>query len=489
MVRLVSPMQSNFRVLTYGFLDRVSAWYLGFIVTGLGMCISTLTMMCFPSSVPESTSKQFEVQKDSNKAKITDEPVTIRDLPRNLKKILTNAPLMARIFCKVFTALVVSGYFNFLPKFLAAQYFLSPRTASMASGLSGVAALSVGIIAGSVVIKKFRLQPKHISLMLIGSAIAFSTAHFIALSLDCKQVQLEGNWDTRSHSNASCGASCACNRKDFAPVCDTSSSVSYFSPCHAGCARSSILNGTRQYMDCKCLSTDNGTELLKENLADAEYSGVTAGFCRTLCTNFYVYMTVMFILKAIGAFPLSGTIMLTFRLVEPELKSMANAVSALLMSAFGYFPAPILMGKLSRRYRYMVPTVFVFTGAIIDSTCILWKERACGEKGSCLLYDTDQFRFRMHFAVGVCKLLVLLLEIYVSEILRHIQLITENSDRGFRFLLQVFFKVKNLRFEDEDDDGDDEVKDRAKTAEIEMGTTPKISGNPQSLPSTRTITK
>ncbi|GAU99665.1 hypothetical protein RvY_10627-2 [Ramazzottius varieornatus] len=283
--------------------------------------------------------------------------------------------------------------------------------------------------------------------MLIGSAIAFSTAHFIALSLDCKQVQLEGNWDTRSHSNASCGASCACNRKDFAPVCDTSSSVSYFSPCHAGCARSSILNGTRQYMDCKCLSTDNGTELLKENLADAEYSGVTAGFCRTLCTNFYVYMTVMFILKAIGAFPLSGTIMLTFRLVEPELKSMANAVSALLMSAFGYFPAPILMG------------------AIIDSTCILWKERACGEKGSCLLYDTDQFRFRMHFAVGVCKLLVLLLEIY------------------------VFFKVKNLRFEDEDDDGDDEVKDRAKTAEIEMGTTPKISGNPQSLPSTRTITK
>lgn len=80
MVRLVSPVQSNFRVLTYGFLDRVSAWYLGFVVTGLGMCISTLTMMCFPSSVPESTSKQFEVQKDSNKAKITDEPVTIRGI-------------------------------------------------------------------------------------------------------------------------------------------------------------------------------------------------------------------------------------------------------------------------------------------------------------------------------------------------------------------------------------------------------------------------
>lgn len=56
------------------------------------------------------------------------------DLPKNLKKIFVNAPLMARIVCKVLAALIISGYFNFLPKFLAAQYHLGPRTASIASG-------------------------------------------------------------------------------------------------------------------------------------------------------------------------------------------------------------------------------------------------------------------------------------------------------------------------------------------------------------------
>ena len=54
----------------------------------------------------------------------------------------------------------------------------------------------------------------------------------------------------------------------------------------------------------------------------------------TIFINF-AFLAVMFLLKAIASFPLSGTIMLTFRLVQPELKSMANAVSALLMSAFG----------------------------------------------------------------------------------------------------------------------------------------------------------
>ncbi|XP_055328730.1 solute carrier organic anion transporter family member 74D-like isoform X2 [Paramacrobiotus metropolitanus] len=392
----------------------ISAWYLGFLVTGLGMCIATLTMMCFPASVPESNGKTAEDGVvNTNKATLTEKPVTIKDLPRNLKKIVVNAPLMARIVCKVLAALIISGYFNFLPKFLAAQYHLGPRTASIASGLSGVMAAAVGIIAGSIVIKRYRLQPKHISLMLILSAVAFSAAHFIAIGLSCDQVQLVGNWDVAvsnsddaSEANI-CRTSCGCNRKDFAPVCHTATHESYFSPCHAGCSGVTYQDsGVKQYANCKCAAADTH-DLEPYNFTLVQQpSGFTTGFCKNTCVNFYIYVTVMFLLKAIASFPLSGTIMLTFRLVEPELKSMANAVSALMMSAFGYFPAPILMGT------------------IIDSTCVLWKERACGEKGSCLLYDTDKFRFRMHLAVACCKLLVLFLEIY------------------------VFFKVKDLKFED-----------------------------------------
>ena len=56
-------------------------------------------------------------------------------------------------------------------------------------------AAAVGIIAGSVVIKKYRLQPRHISIMLIISASAFAIAHFTAVFLNCEQVDLHPNWN------------------------------------------------------------------------------------------------------------------------------------------------------------------------------------------------------------------------------------------------------------------------------------------------------
>ena len=66
-------------------------------------------------------------------------------------------------------------------------------------GFSGVLAAAIGIIAGSIVIKKYSLQPRHVSLMLIGSAVAFGAAHFIALLLDCDQVHLHENWDAKMY--------------------------------------------------------------------------------------------------------------------------------------------------------------------------------------------------------------------------------------------------------------------------------------------------
>ncbi len=39
-------------------------------------------------------------------------------------------------------------------------------------------------------------------------------------------------------------------------------------------------------------------------------------------------------------------------------------------------------------------------GNVIDSTCIVWKEGACGGRsGRCLLYDIEQFRWKF---VGIC---------------------------------------------------------------------------------------
>lgn len=67
------------------------------------------------------------------------------------------------------------------------------------------------------------------------------------------------------------------------------------------------------------------------------------------------------------------------RSVSEEERSFALGMQFVIFRLFGYIPAPILFGNL------------------IDSTCLLWKS-TCGEKGGrCLLYDIEQFRYRLLF--------------------------------------------------------------------------------------------
>lgn len=68
----------------------------------------------------------------------------------------------------------------------------------------------------------------------------------------------------------------------------------------------------------------------------------------------------------------------SYRSVSEEERSFALGMQFVIFRLFGYIPAPIVFGNL------------------IDSTCILWKQSCSGEKGGrCLLYDIEQFRYRL----------------------------------------------------------------------------------------------
>ena len=54
-------------------------------------------------------------------------------------------------------------------------------------------------------------------------------------------------------------------------------------------------------------------------------------------------------------------------------------------------------------------------GAIVDSTCRLWRQLPCGERGACLLYDTDQFRWKLFVTVGCFKLVMGVLDSVVRQ--------------------------------------------------------------------------
>ncbi|NXJ83704.1 SO1C1 protein, partial [Trogon melanurus] len=66
---------------------------------------------------------------------------------------------------------------------------------------------------------------------------------------------------------------------------------------------------------------------------------------------------------------------LSFRCVQPELKSLAVGLYTLIMRVLAGIPAP------------------VYFGALIDRTCLKWGSRSCGLRGACRLYDSDAYRY------------------------------------------------------------------------------------------------
>ncbi|NWX84327.1 SO1C1 protein, partial [Nothoprocta ornata] len=66
---------------------------------------------------------------------------------------------------------------------------------------------------------------------------------------------------------------------------------------------------------------------------------------------------------------------LSFRCVQPELKSLAVGLYTLVMRTLAGIPAP------------------VYFGALIDRTCLKWGSRSCGLRGACRIYDSNAYRY------------------------------------------------------------------------------------------------
>ena len=96
----------------------------------------------------------------------------------------------------------------------------------------------------------------------------------------------------------SCSQDCYCNTEKFSPVCSRGSdgvNQTYFSPCHAGCSvETSVDNGT-VYSDCRC------------------GSDIETGFCQKTCSNMYIYMILLSIIKFIVSLSTVGNLIINLR--------------------------------------------------------------------------------------------------------------------------------------------------------------------------------
>lgn len=69
--------------------------------------------------------------------------------------------------------------------------------------------------------------------------------------------------------------------------------------------------------------------------------------------------------------------------MEERDKALALGLIAAVSSLLGFLPAPVIYGTL------------------IDSSCLVW-EKSCGQTGSCWVYDTEMFRYKLHGLTAAC---------------------------------------------------------------------------------------
>ncbi|KAL1483918.1 hypothetical protein MTO96_032870 [Rhipicephalus appendiculatus] len=148
--------------------------------------------------------------------------------------------------------------------------------------------------------------------------------------------------------------SCECKSGLFSPVCHDS--VTYLSPCLAGCSQVSGSNQQPTFSDCHCTGTNET---------------ITNGFCSLECNSLTWYIVIFSVFVLIHSTSEVGSMLLTLRCVESHDKALALGLIQFAIGLFGNVPCPIIYG------------------AVVDSACLFWEDN-CGEPGACRVYDPRQ---------------------------------------------------------------------------------------------------
>ncbi|KAI1285073.1 Solute carrier organic anion transporter family member 3A1 [Halotydeus destructor] len=418
----------------------IGAWWLGVLIVGFALTVTSLPMMAFPKNLPKPDPLSYchKQQQESLKERealvvknglsppsakegaALDEQLvksnaarpSLREFPVAVRRLLRNKILLYRTASSVLHILPIAGLYTFLPKYLESQFQLTASNANLIAGMAGILVMGIGIFASGIYMRKYKPSARFVAAWIAMAALLYAIGMVILMFLGCPLVDIVGLNAGTSSANTSeptCDAACSCSFGEFSPIC-TSTGVTYISPCLAGCTQVSKLNSTITYSDCKCLAPT-----------------VTAsnGYCASSCDSLTWYIVIFSSFVLIHSTCEVGSMMLTLRCVEPQDKAMALGLVSFAIGLFGNVPCPILYG------------------AVVDSACLFW-EYTCGQVGACRVYDPDKFRIVFH---GITAAIMFM---------------------AFMVDAAVYWQATTIKF-DEDDDDEQAVEDAnvQKTANVQ----------------------
>ncbi|CAK8698296.1 unnamed protein product [Clavelina lepadiformis] len=426
----VSP---HSKLLQPGDFQWVGAWWLGFIISSIGVLFTSLPLMFFHDKVNQKSGvaqlvceEGSEQQNEQNNLRHKNEqchqmknPLRTpkykvypanKDVVHPFIRVLKSPVVMITLLSTIGWHIQPLSSGTFVLKYLQQDFGLSISASSIIVGTMIWVPACIAIPLGGYINSQHLNNMKRISIfitvcMLIGSIYypAGCPAHSI--------VGLTKNPSDFQNCSASCN--CDVNVEDFDPVCG-SDGLTYFSPCRAGC-KSLDSRDQPLFDNCSCVGifkfdSPNTTDFYAVN-----------GFCSHSCSrgellgfigNFLIRVFVI----SLTFVPFSIFVM---RSVRQNDKAVAIALKDIVAKLLGEIPGSLLAGKL------------------FDSCCLFWSNEQ-----ACQLYDLDRLRVR-YFMLNVIPSVVAVIAFWTSLLV-----LKRDSKQQIQIPELIVNDVSDLRRED-----------------------------------------
>uniref|UniRef100_A0A336M246 Solute carrier organic anion transporter family member n=1 Tax=Culicoides sonorensis TaxID=179676 RepID=A0A336M246_CULSO len=150
----------------------------------------------------------------------------------------------------------------------------------------------------------------------------------------------------------------------------------------------------------------------KRREAGIEMFKLTSGACLKGCAiGFYLFAGVSTFINIFGASGRIGNLLVNYRCVTKEDKSVTQGLILMFISLFALIPGPIIYSR------------------IIDSTCLIFTEE-CGKKGTCQIYDQRTFRYYVNISAMFFTSIGVIFDVLVWWYGRNIELYEENEGQS-----------------------------------------------------------
>ncbi|XP_051011496.1 solute carrier organic anion transporter family member 1A5-like [Acomys russatus] len=357
----------------------VGAWWMGFLICAGVNILTSVPFFFLPKTLPKEgikdnvdETKNGREEKHRERAKEEKHGIT-KDFVLFMKSLSCNPVYMLFSLVSVLQVNAFISLFTFMPKYLEQQYGKSTAEVVFLIGVYNLPPICLGYLLGGLIMKKFKITVKKAAYIGFCLCLAEYLLSFCNFLITCDNFPVaglttsyDGNQQPLHVENkvlADCNTRCSCLTKTWDPVCGDNG-IAYISACLAGCEKSVGTGINMMFQNCSCIHSSGN-------------SSAVLGLCKKGpdCTNMLQYYLIM---TVIGCFIYSLAAipgyMVLLRCIKSEEKSLGIGLHAFYIRVFAGIPAPI------------------YSGALIDRTCLHWGTLKCGEPGACRMYDINSFR-------------------------------------------------------------------------------------------------